>query len=94
MRSKKPLYWIKKSLLLQQQWLMREKIFIEINDLSEMHCPKIGFLTNSHPIASMLPVYAERIQSIVPKTYFPDFTLTIENMACKNWKCKVIKVKA
>ena len=42
--------------------MMKEKIFIEMNELSEMHCPKVGFLTNSHPIASMLKVYEEQRQ--------------------------------
>lgn len=90
--SKKPFYWMKQNIRLQL-WLTQEKITIEENNISEMHCPKVGFLTQCHPRNDLIKVYEERLKKRLSCLNIPDFYCTVEYLAVRSICCKVIMIK-
>jgi hypothetical protein len=49
--AKKPFFLFEQNVFLQK-WLSQEIIRFEENNLQEIHCPKVRFLTQCHPRAS------------------------------------------
>lgn len=90
---KKPFHWMKKNTYLQQ-WLQNEKIRLEENNIEEMHCPKVGFLTQSHPRMSLVKIYEERIKDLFQDETIPPFYCSVEEVASGQSHCKVIFIKS
>ena len=90
---KKPFYWMKKNTYLQQ-WLQSEQIRLEGNNIEEMHCPKVGFLTQSHPRMSLVKIYEERIKDLFQDETIPPFYCCVEDVGSGQSHCKVIVVKS
>jgi hypothetical protein len=91
--SKKPFFWFKKNMAFQQ-WLNNESIRLEQNNTPEIHCPKVGFLTECHPRASLLHVYEERIKNLFPKVKLPPFYCSIEHISVRQATTKVIVIRS
>jgi hypothetical protein len=91
--SKKPFFWFKKNLQFQK-WLQNEKIRLEENNISEIHCPKVGFLTRCHPRSSLIKVYEVRIKKLFQGKSVPEFYCTIENVSVRQATTKVIAIRA
>ena len=92
-QSKKPFYWIKKNTFFQQ-WLQTEKIRLEENNIEDLHCPKVGFLTQSHPRMSLTKIYEERVKDLFQDETIPPFYCCVEEIGSGQSHCKVIVVKA
>jgi hypothetical protein len=90
--AKKPFFWYKKNFLFQK-WLQNEKIRLEENNISAMHCPKVGFLVRCHPRASLVKIYEERIKNLFAGRSIPEFYCTIENVSVRQTTTKVISIR-
>jgi hypothetical protein len=91
--SKKPFFWFKKNIQFQK-WLQSEKIRLEENNIKEIHCPKVGFLTRCNPRSSLIQVYEERIKTLFKGKSIPEFYCTIENVSVRQATTKVIVIRA
>jgi hypothetical protein len=90
--AKKPFFWFKKNTAFQQ-WLTKEFIRLEENNTPEIHCAKVGFLTECHPRTSLIPIYEERIKNLFPKVTLPPFYCTIEYLSLRQVTTKVIVIR-
>ena len=59
-----------------------------------MHCPKVGFFTQSHPRMSLVKIYEEHIKDLLQDETIPPFYCGIEDVGSGQSHCKVIVVKA
>jgi hypothetical protein len=91
--SKKPFFWYKKNIQLQK-WLKNEMIRLEENNIPEIHCPKVGFLTDCHPRVSMVAIYEDRIKQLFPNITLPPFYCAIENISVRHATTKVIIIRS
>jgi hypothetical protein len=91
--AKKPFFWFKKNIHLQK-WLSQETIRLEENNITAIHCPKVGFLTQCHPRASLLKVYETRIKQKFGKGKCPEFYCTIEHISVRQTTTKVIVIRS
>jgi hypothetical protein len=91
--SKKPFFWYKKNIHLQH-WLKNAMIRIEENNITEIHCPKVGFLTDCHPRISLIATYEDRIKRIFKDIELPEFYCAIENISVRNATTKVIVIRS
>jgi hypothetical protein len=74
------------------QWLKNAMIRIEENNITEIHCPKVGFLTDSHPRVSLIATYENRIKQIFKDIELPEFYCAIENISVRIATTKVIVI--
>jgi hypothetical protein len=91
--SKKPFFWYRKNLQLQQ-WLKSEMIRFEENNISEIHCPKVGFLTDCHPRVSLIATYEDRIKQIFHGMEIPEFYCAVDNVSVRHATTKVIVIRS
>jgi hypothetical protein len=91
--AKKPFFWFKQNVLFQK-WLTQETIRLEENNLNEIHCPKVGFLTQCHPRASLIKVYEERIKQTLSGHHFPPFYCVIEHISVRQTTTKVVVIRS
>jgi hypothetical protein len=91
--SNKPFFWFKKNVFFQR-WLSQESIRLEENNLEEIHCPKVGFLTQCHPRASLIHVFEERIKQTFAGCDYPPFTCSIEHISVRQTTTKVIVIRS
>jgi hypothetical protein len=69
-------------------------IRLEENNIKEIHCPKVGFLTDCHPRVSMVAVYEDRIKQIFHDIEIPPFYCAVDNVSVCNTTTKVIMIKS
>jgi hypothetical protein len=91
--SKKPFFWFKKNIFFQK-WLSQENIRLEENNLQEIHCPKVGFLTQCHPRASLIKVFEERIKQSFKGCQYPPFYCSIEYISVRQTTTKVVVIRS
>jgi hypothetical protein len=91
--STKPFFWYKKNVYFQK-WLSQEMIRLEENNIKEIHCPKVGFLTQCHPRASLIKVFEERIKQSFIGCQYPQFYCTIEHISVRQTTTKVIVIRS
>jgi hypothetical protein len=91
--AKKPFFWFKQNVFLQK-WLSQENIRLEENNLHEIHCPKVGFLTQCHPRASLIKVFEERVKQTFYGHQYPPFYCAIEHISVRQTTTKVVVIRS
>jgi hypothetical protein len=91
--AKKPFFWFKQNIFFQK-WLTLETIRLEENNLREIHCPKVGFLTQCHPRASLIKVFEERIKQTLSSYHYPPFYCAIEHISIRQTTTKVVVIRS
>jgi hypothetical protein len=69
-------------------------IRLEENNIKEIHCPKVGFLTQCHPRASLIKVFEERIKQAFIGSRYPQFYCTVEYISVRQTTTKVVVIRS